>query len=257
MRRKIGSITPIWNQEIWIKPHFEMLSKLDKNVVLLHDKPFPNYHKEHGYGVKPDRSEKILREMFPNVEIYKSEYPEGKEFGADVYNECLPYVQDMDIVFRLDPDMFFEENVWNDFLQYIQDTDFDCYRMNFSKDSTNYYMTGDYDHGLRDAQEFDPLAFNPKYKLDTPQIVEKDGSIRSFQFQYEHGNDVVIDIPNFHCHHFRGWNKPKSTPYPQWKYGDYARTMLQLTGNDGDWYSVPESVRQKVEAWQKELETYE
>ncbi len=241
--RKIGSITPIWNQEMWIKPHFEMLSKLDKNVVVLHDKPLPNYHKEHGYGVVPDLSEKLLREMFPNVEIYKSEYPEGKEFGADLYNECLKYVQDCDIVFRLDPDMFFEDRVWEDTLSYVQNTNYDCYRMDFANDSMNYYMTGDFDHGLKDAKEMDPLAFNPKFPLATPNGT----------FEYPHGNDTFFKFPGFFCHHFRGWNKPKSTPNPEWKYSDFARTNLALYGDNGDWYSCPQAIKDKIEPWMKEL----
>lgn len=253
MARKIGSITPIWNQELWIKPHFEMLSKLDKNVVVLHERPLPNYHKEHGYGAEPDSSEKLIREMFPKVEIYKSEYPEGKEFSAELYNECLKYVQDCDIVFRLDPDMFFEDKVWEDFLQYIQDTDYDAYRMDFAKDSINYYMTGDFDHGLKDAQEHDPLAFNPKYRLETP-IVVKNGVAKAYQFQFFHGNDCIIDFPGFFCHHFRGWNKPKSTPNPEWKNTEYAREALSLYGDDGDWYTCPQSIRDKIEPWLKKLE---
>lgn len=252
--RKIGSITPIWNQELWIRPHFEMLSKLDKNVVVLHERPLPNYHKEHGYDVKSDLSEYLLRKYFPNVEIYKSEYPIGKEFGADLYNECLKYVQDCDIVFRLDPDMFFEEKVWDDFLKYIQETDYSAYRMDFAKDSVNYYMTGDFDHGLKDAQEHDPLAFDPHYQLDTPVVVKSDGTAQAYQFQYFHGNDVIIDYPGFFCHHFRGWCKPKSTPNPEWKHTDYARTMLELYGDDGSWYKCPKSVREKIESWMKELE---
>lgn len=242
--RRIGSITPIWNQELWIKPHFEMLSKLDKNVVVLCDKPLPNYHKEHGYSTEPDLSEEILRKKFPNVEIYNMTVPDGVEFGAWLYNECLPYVQDCDIVFRLDPDMFFEDSVWEHMLEYIRNTNYDCYRMDFAPDSVNYYMTGDFDHGLKDAQEHDMLAFNPHY----PLVSLPDGTLG-----YPHGNDTFFKFPGFFCHHFRGWNKPKSTPNPEWKNSDFARTALALFGDGGDWYSCPESIKQKIEPWLEEL----
>ena len=243
MSRKIGSITPIWNQELFLKPHFEMLSKLDKNVVLLHERPLPDYHKEHGYSTKPDLSEKILRKYFPNVEIYKSEYPEGKEFGADIYNEGLKYVQDCDIVFRLDPDMFFEDQVWDDLLSYIQNTNYDYYQMDFAQDSIDYYETGKYSFGVKDAKEMDPLAFSPKYELTNPHGT----------FEWAWGNETIIKFPGFFCHHFRGWNKPKSTPVG-WHNGDYARTMLELYGNDGEWHNVPKSIQEKEEKWLKELE---
>jgi hypothetical protein len=234
--RKIGSITPIWNQGLWIKPHFEMLSSLDKNVVLMHKRPLPNYHKEHGYSIEPDNSEELLRKEFPKVEIYEAIYPEGQEFGPDIYNEGLKYLQDCDIVFRLDPDMFFEDQAWKDLLDYIRNTTYDCYKMDFANDSMNYYMTGDFDHGLKDAKEMDPLAFNPKNRL----IWGEHG------FDCNTENSTIIKFPGFFCHHFRGWNKPKSTPNPEWKNSDYARIALQLYGDNGAWYTCPQSIRDKI-----------
>lgn len=238
---------------MWIKPHFEMLSSLDRNVVFLHERPLPNYEKEHGYSREPDLSEYILQRYFPKVELYPSHYPEGKEFGADIFNEGTQFMQDCDIVLRLDPDMFFEPEVWKDFIDYIRNTDFDAYRMDFAKDSVNYYMTGDYDHGLKDAQEMDPLAYNPKYRLETPVILVG-GQKVPLQFQFFHGNDTVIDSKDFFCHHFRGWNKPKSTPNPEWAEQDYAKKALEQFGNNGEWFSCPPEIRQKIEEWQKELE---
>lgn len=242
--RKIGSITPIWNQELWIKPHFDMLSKLDKNVVLLHERPLPSYHKEHGYAVKPDLSEKILREQFPNVEIYKSEYPEGKEFGPDIYNEGLKYLQDCDIVFRLDPDMFFEDEIWDQLIKHVRETEYNCYHMDFANDSVNYYMTGDFDHGLKNAQELDPLAFSPKITLN-----DVEGAIICDVVKHS-----LIKLDGFFCHHFRGWNKPKSTPNPEWKKSKFAQESFQLYSDDGSWYECPQAIRDKIEPWLKELE---
>ena len=47
--KKIGSITPIWNQELFIKPHFSMLKDLDRNLVLMQPGPLPQYKNEHAY----------------------------------------------------------------------------------------------------------------------------------------------------------------------------------------------------------------
>jgi hypothetical protein len=160
--RKIGSITPLWNQELFIKPHFEMLSSLDRNLVLLQNQPLPSYHNEHGYSIKKDLSEEILHSQFPNVKIVPAMYPPELDFAAGLYNEGLAQMQDMDIVLRLDPDMLFTKRDWDNFIDYIRNTDFDCYKMDFKNDSINYYMTGDFEHGLKDAQEFDPLAVDPK-----------------------------------------------------------------------------------------------
>lgn len=238
--KKIGSITPMWNQEMFIGPHFEMLSALDKNVVVLHDKPLKDYKHDHYIDDKPDRSEKILRTKFPQVEIYNSTY--SGIFQAEVYNQCLQFVQDCDIVLRLDPDMIFELDMFNNFISAINETDFDAYRIDFSKCSINYYMTGDYKHGLMDSLESDILAFNPHYEFT--------GVI-----DYPSQNQAILHDPEqFFFHHFRGWNKPKSTPADWWKQPNISK-LVEKYGKNGDWYTCPEPVRSKMENWIEELAT--
>lgn len=239
-RRKIGSLTPLWNQELFIKPHFEMLSKLDRNVVLMQPGPLPQYHKEHGYSRKKDLSEDILRKSFPNVEIYPGNYPTTMEFGSGLYNEGLAMMQDCDIVFRLDPDMLWTTVDWQRFIDFIQETNYDCYRMDFANDSINYYMTGDFYHGLKDAKEFDALAVNPKYFF-------------TGVLDYPDHNTTVVDMPAWVCHHFRGWNKPKSTPNPEWLESDYAKQALLEYGDEGSWFECPFEIRTQMEEWIDEL----
>ncbi len=242
--RKIGSITPVWNQEAWILPHFEMLKALDRNVVLLHKRPLPAYHKEHGYSIEPDLSEYLLRTYFPNVEIIQSKYPENTEFGPELYNEGLRLMQDCNLVFRLDPDMFFTQRIWNDLLSYIRRTNYDCYHMDFSKDSINYYMTGDFEHGLKDAQEWDPLVVNPKYMFQ---------SLKGALF-YPDGTHNVIKFDDFLCHHFRGWGKPKSTPTPAWGLRPEAFELVEKYGDSGEWYKAPSKIVHQVESSLKNVD---
>lgn len=236
--RKIGSITPLWNQELFIKPHFNMLKDLDRNLVMLQEKPLPSYHNEHGYSIKADLSEKILREQFPNVEIVQAMYPPELDFGAGLYNEGLAQMQDMDIVLRLDPDMLWTEKDWKAFIDLIRNTDFDCYRMDFHNDSINYYMTGDFEHGLKDAQEFDALAVDPK-KFFTGVL------------DYPATNNHIIKIDGWMCHHFRGWNKPKSTP-PGWD-SRIEPAYLDQYGDKGKWFKCDPEVRKVMEDWLQEL----
>lgn len=235
--RKIGSITPLWNQELFIGPHFEMLKDLDRNLVLMQEKPLPSYHNEHGYSVKADMSEPLLKQLFPNVEIVKAMYPPELDFACGLYNEGLAQMQDMDIVLRLDPDMLWTKKDWKAFIDLIRNTDFDCYRMDFAKDSINYYQTGRYDHGLKDAQEFDALGVDPKKFftgiLDYPSAGH------------------IIKIPDWMCHHFRGWNKPKSTP-PDW-HTKIEPAYLEQFGNKGGWFECPDEIKDKMEAWLREL----
>lgn len=237
MKRRIGSVTPLWNQELYLKPHFEMLKSLDRNLVLLQKEPLPSYHNEHGYSRKPDASEYILRKYFPNVEIVPSYYPPQMDFGAGLYNEGLAQMQDCDIVLRLDPDMLWNKKDWDAFVNLLRTGDASCYRMDFHNDSINYYETGQYDYGLKDAQEFDALAVDPKQFftgiLDYPVVGE------------------IIKLPDWMCHHFRGWNKPKSTP--QGWHNSVEQAYIDEFGNNGSWFHCDPEVRKAMEDWQKEL----
>lgn len=238
--RKIGSITPIWNQELFIGPHFDMLKSLDRNVVLLGNQPLPQYHNEHGYSYEADRSEKILRELYPHVEIYPSSWKE--EFGGGIYNEGLKMMQDYDIVLRLDPDMLWTEKDWKMFIDFIRNDDQDCYAMNFARDSINYYMTGDYAHGLKDAKEFDPLGVNPKY------LFNDHGALN-----YPNNQCCILTFPDdWTCHHFRGWNKPKSV-HSGWPDTPYAKEAFAKYSENGKWYKCPEEIKEKMKNWLNRL----
>lgn len=236
--RKIGSITPLWNQELFIKPHFNMLKDLDRNLVLVHDRPLPSYKNEHGYSTRKDLSEQILREQFPHVELVDALYPPELDFMAGLYNEGLRLMQDCDIVLRLDPDMLWNEKDWKAFVNLLRTTNNDCYRMDFANDSINYYMTGDFDHGLKDAQETDPLAVDP-HRMFTGVL------------DYRGTNEAIIKLPGWMCHHFRGWNKPKSTP-ATW-HQTVEEVYVKKFGNDGGWFKCDPEVRKNMEEWLQEL----
>lgn len=236
--KKIGSITPIWNQEIFLKPHFEMLSKLDRNVVLIQKGPLPNYD-QHGIGSSADRSESILRSQFPNVEIYYSNIDVDKDFRCELYNEGLKMMQDCDLVFRLDPDMFFLEEDFDSLVELVREVDAPCFRMDFAKDSINYYGTWDFDHGLKDAKEMDPLVVDPKFMF-------------TGILDYPAEPQFNINIDGWMCHHLRGWNKPKSTK-SDWYLTEGAQNAFRASSNNGKWFSVPDEIRLKLENWKKEL----
>jgi hypothetical protein len=223
---------------MFLKPHFEMLSKLDRNVVILQNHALGNYL-QHGIGGEPDRSQKILKEYFPNVEVYRTKR-DITEFSAELYNEGLEMMQDCDLVLRLDPDMFFLEKDFDDLLNVLQNVDSNCFRMDFRKDSINYYMTWDYEHGLKDSKEMDPLVVNPKYFFTS--ILD-----------YPDPNQVNISLPDWVCHHLRGWNKPLSVPN-NWIQTENSRKALEST-DDKKWHTVPDEIREKLESWREELKT--
>lgn len=225
--RKIGVLEPIWNQEPFIIPHFKMLESygVDRIVTLIGGRPLPQYYTEHGYSLIPDKSEKLLKKHFPKIEIHPSTYT--GEFGAPLYNEGLPLMQDCDIVLILDTDMLFTPTDWKKMIEFIRDTNYDCYRLNYSKNSINYYM--DFDHGLKDAKELDPRAINPKNNLE-------------WVLEYPYGLHYLMEWENWICHHFRGWNKPK-TITKDWPNSNYAKQAFDQYANKGDWFHCPQEIR--------------
>ncbi len=240
--RKIGSITLIWNHELFLGPHFDMLSKLDKNIVGLADGPLLEYQAVHGTSSTADRSEKIIRKKFPHVEIH--DFTFQTKFNSAIYQPFMSFVQDCDIVLRLDPDMIFEPKQWDNFLNFIRSTDYDAYRMNYATCSVNYYMTYDFDHGLMDAKEYDILGFNPKESL-------------TGILDYPLPNQCLLQDPEkFFFHHFRGWNKPKSTPKNWLKKHGGIEKLLKEHGNHGDWFKCPASIKKTMQDWLTELETF-
>lgn len=235
--RKVGAIVPIWNSEIFIGPHFELLSTLDKCVVMPQSKPLGDYAKQHGYTNTPDRSIELIRSYFPNV-IVLGQVESPTEFGADLYNPMLQHVRDMDIVFRLDPDMFWEKKDWNLMVDYIKETENDAYFMNFADKSINYYLTGSFDYGVKDAQESDTLAFSPNQNLE--QILH-----------YPAHNLAKMDFDNWTCHHFRGWGKPKSTD------SVWEQKKQQFIDGGYKFYSAPDEIRKNLKSWLKEIKREE
>jgi len=242
--RKIGAVYPLWNQQLFIKPHLDMvLPHVNRCVVLMQPGPLPSYHREHGYSIKKDKTEEIIRRYFPEVEIVESTHPNTEEFGAELYNEGLELMQECDIVTRFDPDMFWTPKAMGDFFDYIRSTEFDCYKMDFHNDSVNYSITKDYEHGLKDAQEYDPLAVDPRTRF-------------SGLLDYASKNPCIYKREEWLCHHFRGWNKPKSTPV-DW----YESQPIEYTELYGDprtyngWYHTPPWLREVMDEWMNALET--
>jgi hypothetical protein len=66
------------------------------------------------------------------------------------------------------------------------------------------------------------------------------------------GKDTIVKIPEFMMHHFRGWNKPKSTP-SDWAYRPDSFELVEQYGDRGRWYVCPDEIKGKIEPWLEEL----
>jgi hypothetical protein len=207
---RIASFTPIWNAEVFIKPHFTMLSELEKNIVFYNPTPWPVY-RDYSYESKPDNSIDMIRSMFPHVEIIETDkmgYPELVPLAKEILN-------DFDIITRLDVDMLMTRHDWTMAINFMRSHSFTSYFTKWSNHTINYYA--DWDHGLKDAEEQDHI-FLPTYE---PAI------------EYE------IDWDGWMIHHFRGWNKPKSVGKG---FFDQANIRFAYERHP-QWFSVPKEIR--------------
>lgn len=207
---RIASFTPIWNAELFVKPHFTMLSELEKNIVLYNPTPWPVY-RDYSYESTPDNSIEMIQSMFPHVEIIETDkfgYPELVSLAKELLG-------DFDIITRLDVDMLLTKHDWMMALDYMRNHPFTSYFTKWSAHTINYYA--DWDHGLKDAEEQDHI-FLP---VHNPAI------------EYE------IDWDGWMIHHFRGWNKPKSVGK-----GFFDQQNIRLAyERHPQWFSAPQEIR--------------
>jgi len=224
--KTICTITPLHSADIFIKAHFNMLSGVEKRVALIGTRPWPNYAQEHGIteGAKP---EKILKKHFPDVEIkYTDSVIDSGNDMADFYNQFLDIAKEFDYVTRFDTDMLFTKSDWMKMIAFVKTHDYDFYRMNFAKNSINYYY--DFEHGLKDGLEADVMIIKTNNRFSP--ILKPTGR-----------NGCLLSWDGWMCHHFRGWNKPKST-------GDINKPNKYLQDiKTKDWIKCPQEIREMFE----------
>lgn len=199
--RKIGAIIPVFAAKDFIRAFLRQCSYIDKIVFLTHDNVWEDYVLEHGSPSAQDETPDIIRESMktdPRIEFHHVKIPNDKWKRAPFHwNAGLPFVQDCDIVLRLDIDYFMSQEDWKKAIDYIRTTRFDAYTIDFSpKTTTNYYVTGSFDYGLDDSDGVIVLAFNTRYPLEHEQNTT--------------GETRRLDeaVPGIKLHHLRGW-KPR------------------------------------------------
>ncbi len=213
--KKIGAITCNWNGERFIVPHLKMMTGIDRQIVIQGTAPWGDYKDEYGLSEKPDDSEKLVKDM--GVEVYPACQ---NKFGPELYNQGLEILKDCDIVLRLDYDMFLTQKDWKRLIEFIRNTKWDCYLLNFNKCTINYYA--DFNHGLQNAREFDPIAFSPEFRLEKP-------------FKYPYGSHYTIDWDDFLIHHFRGFKgKEIDVGYTEQRFKNV------------NWLKCPEEIREML-----------
>lgn len=212
---KIGTITPSWNSEKFIIPHLRMITRLtDRNVLLQGTAPWPIYKAEHGLSDTPDSSEQLVKDNFPKVEIHTARI---NEYRADLYNQGLELLKDMDVVFKLDTDMFLTRKDWTMLIDFVKDNPADCYWLGWKEHCIDYSY--DLDHGKRSPEIGEPLAVSPKKRFHN-------------YYDYPVENKIEIDIPIV-IHHLRGW-KGK------------GNSLEWVNSQNYDWIKAPKEIKRMI-----------
>lgn len=219
--------------ERFLVPHIEMLKPhVDKIIFIQCTKPFEPYRIEHNYSVIPDNSESIVREKYPEIEIFTYE-PEDSDpamMFPHAWNFGMSKLEDYDLVTKFDVDQFFTQDDLKIFLDYAKNSYYKNYGLDWSKQSTNYHL--DFDHGVRNEVETDPLIIDPKFKF---------GPLLQYPFPIK-----IVDKPIM-MHHFRSFKDWVTQDWIDFKgpsrYGVCAKDLVERYTPNGEWIKSPEEIK--------------
>ena len=217
---KIASVTAVWNDERFIRAHFDMISKFDINIVLVGKKPFVDYLENGLVDSKPDRSREILEREFPHVRIFEHDF---EYFCGGLFNFGMEKARELgaDIIVKLDPDMLMSDDDWTRFMSQLHRDDWDTLLLDYANDTIAYKM--DFDHGTK-ASIF-PVGLDPHAVRIGESFVEEGVKIRASGRQKEL-RDIMV-------HHFTGFRKGVDEAE--------LRRVESLQGFDG-WQRCPEDI---------------
>jgi hypothetical protein len=232
--RTVASMLLNWNCERFIVQHIEMLKPhTDKIIMIQATRPWRNYKDEHGLSEVPDISEQIVKNLYPEIEIYHFD-PQDDDLTMFHSNSCnfgLSKLEDFDLVTKFDIDYFFTKEDLKTIFNYVRNSNWNNYALDWSYQSVDYYY--DLEHGVFDQVEKDPLIVNPKYKF---------GPLLFYPFKAKMiEEDVMI-------HHLRNW-KPSVTEdfinnkVPS-KYGVWAKDLVAKYTPNNEWIKAPEEIRE-------------
>lgn len=196
---------------------------VDESIVLLGEKPFPAYKEAFGISDVPDRSEEILRGEFPKVYIYPQV---GESFGGPMLQDGLKKAKQhgVDVMLKLDADMFLTEEHFKRMIDIIQDTDFDSLQLNFQK-NTFVYM-GTLNLGVPCSifpMGHDPIAVNTDDNFTGDHLTWSTAGTKKIQFEPD---DVMI-------HHLVGFFRT------DFKKLEWVESLPNFPG----WSSAPDEIK--------------
>jgi hypothetical protein len=231
--KKIASILLNWNMEKFLVPHIEMIKPhVDKIIFIQCTRPFEPYKTEHGYSNTPDNSEKIVRNKYPEIEIFNYE-PEDKNpamMFSNAWNFGMSKLQDYDLVTKFDIDQFFTQNDLKLLFNYLHNTYYGNYGFKWENHSINYHLN--FEHGVRNEVEIDPMIIDPKNQF---------GPLLSYPHHIH-----IMNLP-ITMHHFRSWKEWVTQDWIDFKvqssYGVWAKDLVENKTPNKEWIKAPEEIR--------------
>jgi hypothetical protein len=243
-KKKIASIILNWNMERFLVPHIEMLKPhTDKIIFIQCTRPFEPYRIEHNYSTTPDNSEEIVRKRYPEIEIfhYEPEDQDPAKMFSNAWNFGMSKLENYDLVTKFDVDQFFTQEDLKTMFSAMQSSSYKNYGLNWARQSTNYHY--DFDHGIRNEVEKDPLIIDPKYKF---------GPLLWYPF------DIKIFDEDIMMHHLRSFKEWVTKDWIDFKtpsvYGDYAKDFVAKYTPNNEWIKAPEEIKDLFKRYSNHFE---
>lgn len=224
----IKAVVPVRNRENFIGAYLEMLVDFGVTpIVTFGTRSWVNFAQDE--DDKPDRTERILSEYFPQVTVIKDFYAHHR----DSINRGVINAGDYDIILVNDCDMFITKRDWEEFLKFIEDNKhYEVYSINFAKMIMEYYY--DWRFGKGAIPGGDPPIVAMKKNIEFRHMTKTTCD-----------NEIVWDIengPKFHHMRFckknrqdRRCNKPNNTQ-------DYLPAPPEICDRLDRWQGVLKSM---------------
>lgn len=222
---KYGAVVCIYNRAWYILPFLDQMTSLGVEcVVALSNAPYVNEGKSE--SKEPDNSEELCREYFPDVKIVKGYYPHHR----DSINAGMRELQNCDIIFINDCDIFLTQDGWKECFKFIESTFMhSIWKVDFEKMILEYYYDYNYGKGAKPGG------------LPPIMAVRKNINVKNM-VTAEHGSDSIWNDTKVKIHHLR---------FCKNKYGNIGPlyTRPPQSGLD-DYKPAPEEIINLFKKWE-------
>lgn len=231
VERRIGAVIPVYNRERYIGPFLEMMDDFGVTcAVTLGDAPWTASGGDE--VLEKDKTEKILDKYFSHMRILKGSYSHHK----DSFNKGIEQLQDCDMIFVNDCDMFITLEDWNKGLEFIDKVweEADVFAINFENMIKEYYFNHNYGCMAKPGGPMPIMAIKPDMRMRNMTSTEG-------------GLEVVWDKDGPLYHHMRHCK-------PTGSGKKYCVEPTPTIRNMDDFTPAPKEIINRIIKWEKIIE---